>query len=591
MNNRSTQPRRRAALQGAARLRDAATGGTAGRKRLPFPLFLVLVTVAVTITSTAVRAFSSPAGKSWVNGASLGVLNFLDYFMGVVTLISLTGSVVWGLISTNQSVLKPYQRVFSQSVHRGISTAALAALLLHIVVKISFGEAAPIDGVIPLGGVGTPVAVGLGTVAAYLMVGVAVTGILRSRFAHGRYPWIWRPVHAMGYASWLIGLAHGLTAGRPGKWYVLWGYGLCVAAVALAVLVRALGNTGKSAAELESTRKLMARDLMVASSGAAERRPAAGRDGSSRGQAARDIPLTRDSPIPGSSAPEPEAPSAPEPTTVMPTAPLYAAEQAEPAQPMYQQPVQQPMAPQPVAQQPQAPQPPMPQPVAQQPQAPQPVPLQQPVPVMQSASVLDTGEIAARFAAEWDTGELNALLDVGRQQYAEAQAAGVPYTGDPYTAAQYAGPQYSAGQYGAGQYSAGQYGSAQYGSAQYTGPQYAQPQPPAAPAPGPVPQQPSAGYPYAAGPYPAAQAGYPADPFATGSFPQVQTPGVTLGAAAAPLQYFPPAPADPFATGSFPQVSAAGYGYPANPDPAAPGAGPAYRSVPAAYSADPWQAR
>lgn len=545
MNNRSTQPRRRAALRGAARLRDAATGGTASRRRLPFPLFLVLVTVAVTITSTAVRAFSSPAGKSWMDSASLGVLNFLDFFIGVVTLIALTGSVVWGLVSTNQSFLKPHQRVFSQSVHRGISTAALAALFLHILVKISFGEAAPVDGVIPLGGVGTPVAVGLGTVAAHLMVAVAVTGILRSRFAHGRHPWIWRPIHVMGYASWLIGLAHGLTAGRPGKWYVLWGYGLCVAAVALALLVRALGNTGRSAAELESTRRLMARDLVVSSTGAADRRPATTRVETASGAAAGDLPLARDVPIPGSAAaaPEPAAVPAPEQTAVLPTASGYAdpgvaaqqpaAAQAEPVPSLYQQPVASQFAPQqPVAPQPFAPQQPVPQPVG---------------------SVVDTGEFSARFAAEWDTGELNALLDEGRRQYAAAQAAGVPYTGDPYAPSQPANAPYV-------------------------------PAGPSAPAP-----QPSAyGYPYAD---PSAQqpSGYPADPFATGPLPRYQTPGVTLGAAAAPLQYFPPTPADPFATG---------YGYPTapqqpQPQPQAPGAGagPAYGSVPAAYSADPWQAR
>ena len=599
MNTQNSQPRRRAALRGAARLRDAASGGTKKRTRLPFPVFLVLVTAMVTLTSTAVRAFSTPAGSAAVGNGVNGVLGFIDFFAGVITLVSLTGAVVFGLIATNQSLLTPHHRVLVQAVHRGISTAALLSLALHISIKVMFGEAAPVDAVVPLGGIGTPIAVGMGTIAGHLMIAVAVTGMLRGRFANGKYPWLWRPMHLAAYASWPIAIAHGLTAGRTAKAYVLWGYGLCMAAVALAVLVRALGSTGKGAAEVESTRKLMARDLALSASARA-----AEQAGRTIGGVRAEALLTRDIPIPTSAPTADPTEASSEPTKVFPTRPSYYPDpDSTPAAPA---------APQPMAGQAGATAPTV------QPQPAQPV-YQQRAPQQQSApqpvgATLDTGEFAAQFAEEWDTGELNALLDVGRRQYAAAQAAGVPYTGDPYAAGQYpAAPQYPGSAYPA-QSTNAQSTNAQYPTAQQPGPAYApsRPQPlpvQSVPVQPPMPQPPAAGYPggpYPAGSYPSAQQpGYAADPFATGPYPQAQVPGVTLGAAAAPLQYFPQAPAapaDPFATGFHPQVPTAAYGYPATaqpqqpaaplvPNPTAPGAGPAYGSVPAAFSADPWQAR
>ncbi|SEL68549.1 hypothetical protein [Streptacidiphilus jiangxiensis] len=207
----------------------------------PFPLFLLAVCAAVTIAATAVRALVSGGHAPQVlSGTAERLLAFLDYFAGVFTLLSLTAAVLCGLAATDRLVLTPRLRVAAQSVHRATSVAALGFLATHIGVKIAEHDASPLTALLPFGG-GATFAVGLGTLAADLLVLAAATGAVRGRFADARRPGLWRVLHASAYACWPIALAHGLTAGRAAAVWVLWSYGVCGALVALALLIRALG--------------------------------------------------------------------------------------------------------------------------------------------------------------------------------------------------------------------------------------------------------------------------------------------------------------------------------------------------------------
>ncbi|MFJ9443787.1 hypothetical protein ACIRRH_18210 [Kitasatospora sp. NPDC101235] len=182
-----------------------------------------------------------------VGGAAVAmahhVIAFLDYFAGVFTLLSLTAAVVCGLAATDRLVLTPRLRVAVQSVHRATAVAALGFLAVHIAVKVAEHHAGPWSVAIPFTG-GTAVAVALGAVAADLLVLVAATGAFRGRFAGSRHAWLWRVMHAGAYACWPVALVHGLTAGRAAHAWVLWGYGLCAALIALALLVRTFSWLG-----------------------------------------------------------------------------------------------------------------------------------------------------------------------------------------------------------------------------------------------------------------------------------------------------------------------------------------------------------
>lgn len=193
---------------------------------------------------STVALLARPAtGVAWA-GVSGRIMGFLDYFAGVFTLLSLTAVVTCGLAATDRLVLTPRLRVAVQSVHRASAVAALGFLGAHIAVKVVERHAAAQTAVVPFTG-GTALAVSLGTIAADLLVLITATGILRGRFAGSRRPWLWRVLHSTAYACWPVSLAHGLTAGRKAHPWVLWGYGVCAALVALALLIRALSYVGR----------------------------------------------------------------------------------------------------------------------------------------------------------------------------------------------------------------------------------------------------------------------------------------------------------------------------------------------------------
>ncbi|MET9292685.1 hypothetical protein [Streptomyces sp. NPDC003077] len=166
---------------------------------------------------------------------------FSDYAGGVLTLVSLTTAVVWGLIASDRSLLVPRGRICAQAVHRALATAALGFLLVHITVKIAEGHARLLDAVLPFAPGGAPWLIGLGGLAGHLLVLAAATGALRSAFAgRGRAAGRWRALHGCAYPAWCLAVLHGLRSGRSPSGWVTAAYALCLAAVAGALLVRAL---------------------------------------------------------------------------------------------------------------------------------------------------------------------------------------------------------------------------------------------------------------------------------------------------------------------------------------------------------------
>ncbi|MGK5631847.1 hypothetical protein [Streptomyces sp. URMC 123] len=167
----------------------------------------------------------------------------LDFTGGVLTLLSLTSAVVWGLIATDRTVLEPRERLLAQGIHRVTAIASLGFLLLHITLKLASGHVGLLGTLVPfgLGFGGAAGLIGLGSLAAHLMVIAAATGALRSVFATpGPVAARWRALHALAYPAWCAALLHGLNAGRPAAGWVVAMYSLCLVAVALAVAVRLL---------------------------------------------------------------------------------------------------------------------------------------------------------------------------------------------------------------------------------------------------------------------------------------------------------------------------------------------------------------
>ncbi|WP_231933588.1 ferric reductase-like transmembrane domain-containing protein [Micromonospora coxensis] len=211
-------------------------------------------TVRTTTSSRGVRTVSKSAmalmaasalGLLWAgvemsgNGGAMYAYGFVftEFFAGVVALVSLSLTVMMGLLATDRLVLQIPHRVLLQSAHRATGILGVAGLVFHVITKISIGRAGPTDAVVPFIG-GSGLYVGLGTVAAFLMVSVLWTGIVRVRFAGVGPKWFWRSLHSMAYVSWPFALIHGLNAGRAAKSWVTLSYLACVVLVVIALLVR-----------------------------------------------------------------------------------------------------------------------------------------------------------------------------------------------------------------------------------------------------------------------------------------------------------------------------------------------------------------
>jgi hypothetical protein len=169
---------------------------------------------------------------------ALVVQRFLLYYSGVFALVALTAAVGAGLLAADKIVVSPGRRVAAQAVHRAISLVALAALATHIVFEIIANQARVTDAFVPFLAQRRTFYTGVGTIASDLVVLIIATGIVRRRFAGGRAPWAWRVLHVTAYLAWPFAILHGLLGGRPARPYVHWSYGACLAAVALALVMR-----------------------------------------------------------------------------------------------------------------------------------------------------------------------------------------------------------------------------------------------------------------------------------------------------------------------------------------------------------------
>ncbi|MEU6350638.1 cytochrome b/b6 domain-containing protein [Streptomyces sp. NPDC047072] len=170
------------------------------------------------------------------------VRDFLNFGAGVLSLVSLSCSVIWGLVAQDRIFLTTQQRIVGQAVHRTTAVASIAFLLLHITTKIALDHTQLIAALIPfsLGISGSAGLIGLGSAAGLLMIFVGITGALRSQFASpAEVAARWRAMHMLAYPAWCAALVHGLYAGRAAKPIFTIMYGLCLLGVTAALALRA----------------------------------------------------------------------------------------------------------------------------------------------------------------------------------------------------------------------------------------------------------------------------------------------------------------------------------------------------------------
>ena len=208
------------------------------------------------IISSAVGAAILLAFAALATSIGHVVLAATDHFMlkysGVFALMLLTGSAMIGVMATDRIILNPGHRVIAQAVHRAFAFGTLAFLVVHIVLEITAPHLAEsttlhvhlLDAFIPFLSQYRTFYMAEGTIASDIIILLVITGILRRRFTTNGNAWKWRAIHYSNYAALILGVLHGLLAGRKAiGTFVYWSYGAVVLLLALAVMVRFLATS------------------------------------------------------------------------------------------------------------------------------------------------------------------------------------------------------------------------------------------------------------------------------------------------------------------------------------------------------------
>jgi sulfoxide reductase heme-binding subunit YedZ len=156
---------------------------------------------------------------------------------GVVALVLLTGVLALGILVTGQGRLPGLPRFGPVSLHRSLSLLAVTFVAAHVATAIAdpFVRIGIAASVVPFTSAYEPFWLGLGAVAADLMLALIVTSLLRARI--GRRTW--RAVHWLAYLTWPVAFAHSIGSGSDlrhgGLALLAWG---CALAVLIAAAIR-----------------------------------------------------------------------------------------------------------------------------------------------------------------------------------------------------------------------------------------------------------------------------------------------------------------------------------------------------------------
>ncbi|MGO9778266.1 MAG: hypothetical protein ACLPQY_00645 [Streptosporangiaceae bacterium] len=230
------------------RSRDRRDTRSSGAREGAERRLIILVSAGIVLVLLIFAGTATSAGHVVLAASQ----HFLLKYSGVFALLALTGSVCMGVVATNRIIMTPGHRVLAQAVHRATSFGALAFLIIHIVLEITAKHLEEsttqhvhvLDAFIPFLSQYRTFYMAEGTISSDIIVLLVVTSILRRRFTSSGNAWKWRAIHYSSYAALILGVLHGLLAGRKAIGsFVYWSYGIVILLVALAVLVRILATS------------------------------------------------------------------------------------------------------------------------------------------------------------------------------------------------------------------------------------------------------------------------------------------------------------------------------------------------------------
>ena len=152
---------------------------------------------------------------------------------GVVCLVLLTASVLLGIVTTARLETRGWPRFVIEGLHRNISLLVVVFLTVHVVTTVvdGFAPIGFLDSVLPFASPYRRFWLGLGAVAADLLLALVISSLIRSRLGYR----VWKVIHWAAYACWPVALLHGIETGsdRHERWMI------AVDAIAVTLVVAA----------------------------------------------------------------------------------------------------------------------------------------------------------------------------------------------------------------------------------------------------------------------------------------------------------------------------------------------------------------
>jgi len=130
---------------------------------------------------------------------------------GIVALVLVTASVVWGLLFSTRLLQGRPSPKWLLSLHRYLGGLSVAFTAVHVAALVadSYVEFGLSEIFVPMASQWQPGPVAWGVVGMYLLAAVEITSLLMRRLPRR----LWRWIHLSSYALFWLAIVHGATAG------------------------------------------------------------------------------------------------------------------------------------------------------------------------------------------------------------------------------------------------------------------------------------------------------------------------------------------------------------------------------------------
>lgn len=163
---------------------------------------------------------------------------YLSRASGIVALVLLVASLVWGILLTTR-VLRPHDRPgWLLDLHRWLGGTAVVMVLLHMLglwldgyIDYDIAEL-----LVPGASPWKPLAVAVGIVSFYVLVAIELTSLAKRRLP----PAVWHTIHLLSYLLVWGATVHAGTAGTDTSNRVYQGLALALTTFAVAATVTRL---------------------------------------------------------------------------------------------------------------------------------------------------------------------------------------------------------------------------------------------------------------------------------------------------------------------------------------------------------------